>query len=972
MLIALASFAAPHADGQPLVPLGQNSGEPLLPSGISRDTVELSGQYAYLWSQPDGTQVIQYQGNFELLNGARRMTAQGAVIWMSRATWQGRPYFHYEVFLWREAKLIESAGTTTTGPALFVTFNSYEPPEVRADATTGASSAQTELYAEANKVREVVAKATPVSTQPSELRVIPVGQEAQAVQPKVRPLVTYRGEKQTISEKEGIATAIGNVYLSQGALNSAEFLEIRADAAVIFLAKPEAQPPAEERATTGKAARPPAPAEGEASPAPPAGPLATPGPLGDQFGRAVSGAYLEGNVLLTRGEQMIRAPQLYYDFENDRALILDAVMRTTVPDRSLPIYVRAKEIRQLSSTEYVADKAKISTSEFYTPAVYVEAGKVVLVDRTPRMENLRSTGPLAGEYTAYNTTLNVEGVPVFYWPYSQGNFQQTENLLRAARFGYDSTFGAAFQTKWYLFNLLGLQTPEGWDSALRLDYFTKRGPGVGVDFDYNTENYYGMFRGYYINDHGKDELGPYNSGYPPNDNRGRITWRHRQYLPQDWELTLEVGYLSDPNFLHQYFEHEFYTDKPEETLIYLKKQRDNWAFTLLNQYRIDNFLTQTESLPDAAFHLIGEPLGEFASVFSENRVGAVRYLPDRRRLYSEGRADNTSRSPLTFRALTRDEIDVPLKLGAVNVVPFATGRLADWCHSPFDGNKGQAFGNIGARAGTQFWRLFEDVRSRLLDLYGIRHIIKPEFTGWVGGSNVDSFELYPFDRPLDESIEGVNGFSGASVAVRQRWQTKRGGPGQWRVVDWITLDVQAAFFGDVPDYQTPIGHMFTDRPESSVARNHVTADFSYRISDTTAILSDANWDLNKGEMAKFDLSYAVERTPRLAYFVGYRKITAEDSNLLGIGANYQLNTKHTVAVREYFDLERGETETFDVTIIRRFPRWYGALTLNLNNVEENVGMSVSVWPEGVPEAAIGSAKYTGLATSTGINAQQKE
>jgi len=969
MLIVAGPLGFTRVLSQGLVPLDDSTGDPLLPAGISRDTVEVSGQYAYLWSLPDGTQVIQYQGSFELRNGARRLTAEGAVVWMSRATWQGRPYYHYDVFLWREARLIESGGTTTSGPALYVTFNSYEPAEARADATTGASSAETDLYREATKVREAVAQAIPPTTQPSEMRVIPVGQEPQAAQPRVRPQVFYRGDKQTINEKEGIATAIGNVYLSQGTVNSAEFVEVRADAAVIFLSSAQAQPSAA-GAEQRRDARSRAPG-GEAGATAEAGALPGPGSISDQFGRAISGAYLEGNVVLTRGEQMIRSPQLYYDLENDRALILDAVMRTVVPDRNVPIYVRAREIRQLSSTEYVADKAKISMSEFHTPHVYVGADKVVLVDRTPRLEGARSTGPLAGEYTAYHTPLNVAGVPVFYWPYSKGNFQQTENLLRAARFGWDGTFGGIFQTKWYLFNLLGLRTPEGWDSALRLDYFTDRGPGIGVDFNYNTDNYYGLFRGYYLHDRGRDELGAFNSIEPPNENRGRLTWRHRHYLPDNWELTLEVSYLSDANFLHQYFPHEFYTDKPQETLVYLKKQRDNWAFTLLGQFRINDFQTETESLPDAAFHLIGEPLGEFASIFSENRIGAVRFMPDDRRLFDTDRADNTSRSPLTFRALTRDEIDVPLKLGPVNVVPFATGRLADWNHSPFGGNQGQVFGNVGARAGTQFWRLFEDIQSRLLDINGVRHIIKPEVTGWLGASNVDSTDLYPFDRPLGERIESVDGTSGASVAVRQRWQTKRGGPGKWRIVDWITLDIEAAFFNDSPEYQTPIGHMFTDRPESSVARNHVAADFSYRISDTTAIYSDANWDLNKGELAKFDVSYAVERTPRLSYFIGYRKIAAEDANLLGIGGNYRIDSKYTVAVREYFDLERGDTETFDVTIIRRFPRWYGALTLSLDNIEDNVGLSVSVWPEGVPEAAIGSRKYTGLAPSTGINAQEK-
>ena len=990
LLTACLWVGALPADGQPLVPLSDQVQEPLLPTGISRDSVELSGQYAYVWSEADGSQVIQFVGSFELLTGARRLRAQAAVVWMSRAVWQDKSYYHYEVFLWREARLIEATGTVTSGPALFVTFNSYQPAEVRADATTRDSSADTDLYHEASRIRQTIAQTGVVTTRPEDMRIVPIGTAAQPAPPRVRPAVSFYGKEQQINQKEGFVTLIGDVYVSQGLIESAEFLEIRADAAVLFLTRPESGPRTSEDteapAETPGAARRPAP-----------GILEGPGParLSDQLGREVAGAYLEGNVILTRGEQMIRTPQVYYDFENERALMLDAVMRTPILDRNVPLYVRARQVRQLSSTEFAARRAMISTSEFHTPHVYLGAEKVFVTDRTPRDEAGRITGIAAGQYKAYDTTLNVEGVPILYWPYSQGDFQQTENTLRSAKFGYSDDFGITAQTKWYLFKLLGLQMPDGWDSALRLDYFSERGPGVGVDFDYETENYFGLFRGYYINDHGDDELGPLFSGPPEHDNRGRVTWRHRQYLPKDWELSLEVDYLSDPTFLWEFFPSQWF-DEPHDTAVYLKKQRDNWAFTLLGQWRINDFITQTEHLPDAAFHLIGEPLGEFASLFSETHVGAVRFRPadclnasnsdpdflnpDVYRFLGvtpcypwpvayappQGRAADSSR--VTFRAVTREEVHVPLKIGDFKLAPFATGRVGYWGDSPAEGGLTQGYGNIGARFGTQFWRLFEEVTSRLFDVNGVRHVIKPEFTGWLAAANKNSSDLFPFDQ----SIEGINDFSGASLAVRQRWQTKRGGPGRWRVVDWITWDVQMGVFDDAPDNQTPIGHTYLSRPENSIARNNITSDFSYRISDTTAILSDCNWDMTDGNMDLFNISYAVERTPRFSYFVGYRKIHDTDSNLLGIGANYEINTKHTVAVREYFDLERGDTETFDITIIRRFPRWYAALTFGVDNIEDNVNVSVSVWPEGVPEAAIGSKRYTGLATSTGINAQTRE
>ena len=66
---------------------------------------------------------------------------------------------------------------------------------------------------------------------------------------------------------------------------------------------------------------------------------------------------------------MIRAERLFYDFREDRALILDVVARALEPSQKLPIYVRAAKVQQLSANEYNATNAQITTSEFHTPHV---------------------------------------------------------------------------------------------------------------------------------------------------------------------------------------------------------------------------------------------------------------------------------------------------------------------------------------------------------------------------------------------------------------------------------------------------------------------------------------------------------------------------------------------------------------------------------------------------------------------------
>lgn len=975
--VVVCAVTAGQQPTSPLVPLEDTAVEtPLLPAGISRQQPEFFGDYVYVWAAEDGTQVIQYHGGFDGHLGARRLSSQDAVIWMEPGRWEDTDFYHYEVFLSNGAEVRDLGGTVTTGPMLMVTFNSLSPPILNCDVQVMQSSADTTLYREGDGIRQSLRADVAASVESPDLQVRTVERPALPPRPRARPLVRFTADEWQIDYRNWRITCIGNVYVSQGLIDVGDFIELQADEAVLFLI-PQDQRSAE---TPDE----PFPVDQTEWEQPDALGMIT---LDERLGIRVAGVYLQGDVLLSRGEWSIRAEELYYDLENDRSLILDAVMRGIMTDRNVPIYVRGEQIRQLSSTQYQARQAMISTSEFHTPHVFIGAERVRLTDQTPRDLSGRMTGVLAGRYAMHDVTLNVDGVPVAYWPYATGDFRRSETAIQHISTGYSGVFGATFQSKWHLFNLLGMEEPQGVDTLLRLDYFSKRGPGVGLDIDYELENAYGLLRSYYIYDTGKDKLGPFRDGRPDTKSRGRHTWRHRQLLPRGWELTLEGSWISDRNFLEEYFRSEFDQGKDQETLVYLKKQEQNWAFTLLGQWRVLDWLTQTEHLPDLAFHWVGEPLGDFASYYNESHLGFVRYRPRKGRLIDtvEGilyaikngispinavhmptsvqRKKNIfDSSDITFRADTRHEITVPIQAGPAKIVPFAVGRVGFWDDSPREGSLARLFGSLGVRTASEFWRVFEDVESDLLDVQGVRHIVRPEMTAWVSGSNQDSRDLYPFTQ----GIETIDDFYGTSLALRQRWQTKRGTPGAWRNVDWITLDIEANFFGNQPRYMKDIGRFYANRPENSNARSHIRTEFSYRISDTTAVLSDSNFDLNDGRLDLYNIAYAVERSPRFSYFVGYRLIDDTDSQLVGGGMNYKISTKYSTATRLYYDLERNEMETFDITIIRKFPRWYAGLTFELDNIEDDFGVSLAVWPEGAPQATIGRRRYTGVAESTAI------
>ena len=88
--------------------------------------------------------------------------------------------------------------------------------------------------------------------------------------------------------------------------------------------------------------------------------------------------------------------------------------------------------------------------------------------------------------------------------------------------------------------------------------------------------------------------------------------------------------------------------------------------------------------------------------------------------------------------------------------------------------------------------------------------------------------------------------------------------------------------------------------------------------------------------------------------------------LVGGGWNYKLNEKHITAFRGWWDVDTGRLGEVTVSYVRKLPRWYVGLSFEYSNVDDDFTISISMWPEGIPEWTLGSKRFTGLGTSTGI------
>ena len=922
------------------------------PAAYVYEDARVSGQeiHTFVDGEDNVTVVV---GNFRLKLGGRIVSGRDAVIWV-KSTNVGRIGRNaMTVFVQGEATIKEPDGSVTTDSTTLIKLH-HQGRLTASGRMSRHLPKDFPLYRTALAYRRADGVRAKATTRPSDSVGPPLirGDKGKVVPPPKKdktPViyqpVSMRADGFTSHEMgkdtpqhRRVTIARGNVYLSQGHPDSDEFLELRSQSAVVF-------------STPGKQGR--------------GGPVS--GVAGSK--EAIRGVYLEGDVVISRGERFFRGPKAYYDFVTHRSIMTNAVFRTVQKQRNIPIYIRAEEARTLSDREMWFKNPRVSSSDFYSPTYHIGASRAyvkdvtIYEDKIDPKTNRRVRGDKLSEQsflaTMKHSTFNFRSLPVMYWPWTRKTVTDGNSALRTIQVGSDADLGTGVNTKWHLFRLLGLIRPDGFDGRANFGIYDKGILG-GADIEYLRESFSGFINAHGVtNQEGKDDFGDARKNVAAPQNRSRLTWRHKQFLSNDWQLQGEFSYISDRTYLEKFFPSEFHGGKDQETLVYAKKQRDNWVFDALLQGRVNSFYTRTESLPDLGFFVIGQKLGDMPLVwFSEQHAGIKRWRPD------SAIADTTQGSTSLARLDTRQEVNLPVHVGPINFLPYATGRFTYWSESRApDGDKARPYGQVGVRASTRIWRLYENVKSRLWDLHGIRHVLTPEATVFLADAHgIDPADLWPLDPGIEPNISSLSGFS---VGLTQRLQTMRGRPGKRRIVDWMRFKVEAGAFSNSDNTLPADGRVFGYEPEYSLGRNFVNADYEWNIAEGTTFSAAGNYDVNTGRLGHLGMGLSVTRDPRFKYYVGLFNLPAVDSSVGTVGFTYQINRKYSLSVFEQydFDFDGHKAVSTSIRLTRKFPRWYAGVAFIFDQTRDDVGLYLTLWPEGVPEFRIATGRLSPLSSS---------
>ncbi len=716
--------------------------------------------------------------------------------------------------------------------------------------------------------------------------------------------------------------------------------------------------------------------------------------------------YMEGNIEFRQGERVVYAERMFYDVRRQVGVILNAELLTPLPKTEDFEYqglvrLRAAAIRQLDSANFSATDALVTTSRLEEPSYHFGADEITFQDLQTQAFDPR-TGAVVTDHQqlaqSQGNFVYLSGIPVFYWPTIATDLRKPSFFVDNIRFGNDNIFGFQAMVDLDAYQLLGIRNaPAGTDWGLSLDYLSDRGIGHGTDFEYERDYIFGFegpARGivdfWGISDDGLDNLGfGRRTIVPEEDYRFRLFGEHRQRLESGWDVTGELGWLSDRTFLEQYYEREWDERRDARTGLRAKRLVDNRTFSIESNVQVNDFFTETEWLPRVDHYLLGASrLGDTLTWYEHSQAAYAKIN------YADSPTNPTLAAQVADglpwegppgsnlegeRLVTRQELDLPISVGGFKIVPYVMGELAQWGEALNGEELQRAYIQTGVRASVPFWAVYPNVQDPLFNLNGLSHkvVFDVEASYADASQNLDLLPLYD---PLDDisiiefrrrtftgllppqitdpkfdarsyafrsglqgwvtspSTEIADDLMALRMGMRHRWQTKRGGPGRQHIVDWLTIDSNLTYFPE------------SDRDNFGQDFGLFDYDVRWHLGDRFTVVSDGAADFFGDGLRTVAGGVILNRPTKGNAYVGVRSISGPiESNALLASYSYRMGPKWISSAGVSFDFsDTGNIgQTFSLTRIGE--SLLVTTGVNVDSSKDNVGFIFAVEPRFLPK-----------------------
>ena len=285
----------------------------------------------------------------------------------------------------------------------------------------------------------------------------------------------------------------------------------------------------------------------------------------------------EGDVILKIEEDVINAESMRFNFDQGEGVAFD------VSGEHFPVFFHdaakkgdlpegTPQLQRVSEHESLFRQTDVTTCNFSVPHFHVKGREVILYEQ----DRIFIRG----------ATFQVWSVPIFYLPvYSRS---LTEGSPWFVQLGFGSRSGFRIRAGYEYKHRTEepsfeddeqLVTRSEGTARVYADYLSKRGPGLGLDYDYMVDfnKHRGDFSIYGFKDSDREVASPRLRSSRPLDigeqidddddleeenDRWRFKWRHRTDITDDLYLILNIDEFSDPDIFRDVL--DFFSEDFEE------------------------------------------------------------------------------------------------------------------------------------------------------------------------------------------------------------------------------------------------------------------------------------------------------------------------------------------------------------------------------------------------------------------------
>jgi lipopolysaccharide assembly outer membrane protein LptD (OstA) len=658
---------------------------------------------------------------------------------------------------------------------------------------------------------------------------------------------------------------------------------------------------------------------------------------------------LNGNIRIYTPDQVLTGQRALFNLESKQMRALE------FSGSEYPFFFRAFNFRAVSPKEFRVRDGSLTTHDSSQPDFHVRP---------------RSIRFYPGDCVVMtNTTLYVGQTPVLWFPFLYADLNRSGFQFLP---GYDSRWGA------YLLLSYAFPVTEGIDAIVRLEERTEFGPSVGLDLDMKygpAGRNFGKLRSDYVFETTDVQTveAPGEPAETRTTNRYRVSFQQRLFLTDDIYGTADVNWISDVDFLEDFYPQDYRTDPQPDTSLSLTKWDEDYTLTLLGRWQINDFQDTTERKPELVFDFkqqsfFGLPLqydgetgvAQLKRAFSNTPEFGETQFPD----YQATRFDTFhqwslpsqwfgwlnvnpragirgtyySASGSFIQPAEGEEVFDPVSGELMVINPNNSQTSENPLNSPSSNldQKGAVFrpiANYGVSVSTKFSRAFEQIQSRALGLDGVRHVVEP-YINYSGVYNMGpgpqdiyqfdrvapSTQLQPLDFPQFYAIDSIGTWNITRMGFNQRFQTRRNGD----TYQWLTWN---SFMDG--NFENP----YTDEPVSNlfnVVRFYPLPWASLGVESQMPVVTEGFTELNT--------SLSVMPTRDTRFSLGHRYIDGNDyftdNSQLNFFAYWRINDNWSVSLYEQYEFESQVLQYQRYFINRDLTSWVASIGAE---VRDNMG-----------------------------------